>query len=159
MTAAEFIARYDLAPHPEGGWYRRIYTSAHEVTSGERRRPAVTSILYLLQAGEVSRWHRVGSDELWHFHAGAPLALLCADPQFDAVHTLRLGAPPAELPMQPIKAGCWQAARCTGDTGDYSLVGCSVAPGFTFEDFALLADVPEAAARLRARWPDYIDLL
>ncbi len=159
MTAAQLIARYDLAPHPEGGWYRRIYTSTHEVSTGDRRRPAVTSILYLLQAGEASRWHRVRADELWHFYAGAPLALLTADPEFDTVRTLQLGAPPADTPMQPIDANCWQAARCLGGAGAYSLVGCSVAPGFTFEDFALLADVPEAATRMQARWPDYVDLL
>jgi predicted cupin superfamily sugar epimerase len=159
MTADQLIARYDLAPHPEGGWYRRIYTSVLPVTAGQRQRPAVTSILYLLRAGEVSRWHRVRSDELWHFYGGAPLVLLCADAACETLRTLQLGPPPGELPMQPIAAGCWQAARCLGGAADYSLVGCSVAPGFTFDDFALLADVPDAAAQLRARWPQHGDLL
>lgn len=156
MDADQLIAQYALAPHPEGGWYRRIYASTLLVSDGARERPAVTSILYLLRAGETSRWHRVRSDELWHFYGGAPLELLRADAAFDRVERLRLG--PADAPatalMHAVPAGAWQAAR---STGPYSLMGCSVAPGFAFEDFVLLADEPQAAARLHARWPAYVD--
>lgn len=158
MTADDLIAHYQLSPHPEGGWYRRIYTSSLPVSAGSRQRPAVTSIFYLLRAGETSRWHRVDSDELWHFYGGAPLQLLRADAAFDGVEPLRLG--PADQadssPMHAIAAGAWQAAR---STGAYSLMGCSVAPGFAFEDFVLLAELPELAAQLRARWPAYADWL
>jgi predicted cupin superfamily sugar epimerase len=160
-TAADLIKRHALAPHPEGGWYRRIYTSALQVSADARKRPAITSILYLLQAGETSRWHRVLSDELWHFHDGAPLELLCADDGFEGVQRLRLGPSGAQAtdkdpvaPLQAIAAGCWQAAR---SMGAFTLVGCSVAPGFDFEDFVLLADTPRAAAQLRARWPAYAE--
>lgn len=158
MTADELIAQYALAPHPEGGWYRRVYASTSLVTDGARERPAVTSIVYLLRAGETSRWHRVQSDELWHFYGGAPLTLLRADVAFDQVEQLRLGpmdARDAAL-MHAVPAGAWQAAR---STGAYSLMGCSVAPGFAFEDFTLLADAPRSAARLRARWPAYAEFL
>jgi uncharacterized protein len=156
VTADDLIAHYHLAPHPEGGWYRRIYASSVLVSEGSRQRPAVTSILYLLRSGETSRWHRVHSDELWHFYGGAPLDLLRADAAFDRVEQLRLGPMDARdaARMHAVPAGAWQAAR---STGTFSLMGCSVAPGFAFEDFVLLADEPQAAARLRARWPAYVD--
>ena len=151
LSADQLIARWALAPHPEGGWYRRLYASALPVSAGAFERPAVTSIVYLLRAGERSRWHRVASDELWHFYGGAPLTLLRADHGFDEVEQLRLGAAVrGEVPMHAIAAGAWQAAE---STGAYSLVGCTVAPGFDFKDFELLADDPAAAARLRDRWP------
>lgn len=158
MTADDLIANYALAPHPEGGWYRRVYTATLLVSEGARERPAVTSIVYLLRAGETSRWHRVRCDELWHFYGGAPLELLRADAALERVEQLRLGAMDARdaALMHPIAAGRWQAAR---STGAYSLMGCSVAPGFAFEDFTLLADAPQWAARLRARWPQYAEFM
>jgi predicted cupin superfamily sugar epimerase len=158
VNADDLIAQYALAPHPEGGWYRRIYASTLMVSDGARQRPAVTSILYLLRAGETSRWHCVRSDELWHFYGGAPLDLLHADAAFDRVDQVRLGpmdAPAAAL-MHAVPASAWQAAR---STGAYSFVGCSVAPGFSFDDFVLLADAPQSVERLRARWPAYVDWL
>jgi uncharacterized protein len=152
MGADALIARFGLEPHPEGGWYRRLHCSSVRVSVARGARAAVTTILYLLRAGELSRWHRVRSDEVWHFYAGAPLELLRADPQLSAVETVTIGPPDSALPVAVVAADHWQAAR---SHGDYSLLGCTVAPGFEFADFKLLADEPALAAALRARHPQY----
>lgn len=151
-TADDWIHALGLAPHPEGGWYRRIHTSALQVDCGARTRPALTSILYLLRAGEIGRWHRVASDEAWHVCAGAPLELTRADPEFMDIETSRLGPP--GLPAIVVPAGHWQTAR---STGAFTLCGCTVGPGFDFADFALLAEDPAARATLAARAPGWLD--
>jgi len=153
--AAALIARFDLAPHPEGGWYRRLYCSSTEVNGPIGRRPAVTSIVYLLRADETSRWHRVRADEIWHFYEGAPLTLLHADPALVRIEMTLLGSTAEAAPVAAVPAGHWQAAR---SRGAYSLVGCTVAPGFDFADFTLLADDP-LADRLRTRHPAHATLL
>jgi hypothetical protein len=148
--AGALIAHFGLQPHPEGGWYRRLHTATTELITDAGPRPAVTSIVYLLAEGERSRWHRVRSDELWHFYEGAPLTLLRAAPDFATVDTLRLAAGESPAPMAAVPAGHWQAAR---SDGAYTLVGCTVAPGFHFADFTLLADDAAACALLHARQP------
>ncbi len=153
--AAALIARFELAPHPEGGWYRRLYCSPNEVTGQHGRRPAVTTIVYLLRANEPSRWHRVGADEIWHFYEGAPLTLLHADPELARIDETLLGSTADASRVAAVPAGHWQAAR---SRGAYSLVGCTVAPGFDFADFTLLADDP-LAGRLRTRHPAHAALL
>jgi predicted cupin superfamily sugar epimerase len=152
--AARLIATLGLAPHPEGGRFREIHRSTAFVRPGDSRgdRPALTVIYFMLAAGEMSRWHRVASDETWHFHEGAALELLVADPAFAGVTTGRLG--PLDEDTQPVRvvpAGQWQAARCTGD---YALVSCTVAPGFEFADFSMLRDDADAAGLIRRRQPD-----
>jgi hypothetical protein len=126
-----------MQPHPEGGHYVEIHRSA-----------ALTSIFFLLSDGENSRWHRVrGSDEAWHFYEGAPLELLTAADSFDRIDRHALGpVREGRRPVHVVKAGVWQAARTTGD---YTLVGCSVGPGFDFERFDMLRDVPGPAASAR----------
>lgn len=157
--AAELIRMLALRPHPEGGHYGQVFRSSRRVRAleGDRdvERTALTTIYFLLTAGEHSRWHRVRSDEAWHWYEGDPLELLRLD---DAgLRQLRLGPPAKDTrPVSVIGADCWQAAR---SLGEYSLVGCSVAPGFEFEDFSLMADVPEAAAHLRAKHPELTSLL
>jgi hypothetical protein len=151
--AKALIAHFGLQPHPEGGWYRRLYASDTPTRLLRGTRPTVTSIVYLLTAGERSRWHRVASDELWHFYEGAPLTLLHAAPDWSHVEALRLQAGEAPCPMAAVPAHHWQAAA---SEGPYSLVGCSVAPGFDFADFTLLADDPAATAQLRARQPQWL---
>jgi predicted cupin superfamily sugar epimerase len=161
MTADDLIARFDLQPHPEGGWYRRLHTSGLAMPVDGRNRPAITAIVYLLRAGELSRWHRIFSDELWHFYGGAPLQLRVADAQLREVRDLRLG-PVSEhgaAPMHAVPAGYWQAARSSAAANGYSLMGCTVAPGFDFADFRLLADDPAASMQLRAAWPHLADWL
>lgn len=129
MTADEIIARLDLQPHPEGGHYRQTWAAE----GGGR--PSATSIHFLLRAGEASHWHRVDADEIWLYHAGAPLVLsISADtagPASDRLLTPDLdnGAPQIVVPKDH-----WQAAR---STGDWTLVSCIVSPGFRFEGFTL----------------------
>jgi predicted cupin superfamily sugar epimerase len=155
--AAELIRTLALRPHPEGGHYGEVFRSPRRVRheNGGAERSALTTIYFLLTAGQHSRWHRVGADEAWHWYEGDPLELLRLD---DAgLRQLRLGPTAKDTrPVSVIGAGCWQAARTLGE---YTLVGCSVAPGFEFEDFSLMADVPDAAARLRAKHPELTGLL
>lgn len=151
--AAELIATLGLTPHPEGGHYRELYRSPTGVQpeDGRPARPSLTTIYFLLAEGEVSRWHRVGSDEVWHVFEGAPLELLTAEPGMEHVTTQVLGAVRDGLvPEHVVPAHWWQAAR---STGAYTLVGCIVAPGFDFADFAMLRDMPDVAAAVRRRHP------
>jgi predicted cupin superfamily sugar epimerase len=157
--AEELAAVLGLAPHPEGGRYREVHRSTERVRplDGRTDRAALTSIHFLLAEGEVSRWHRVRSDEAWHFAEGAPLELLTMDADFARVRRWMLGtADAADGPLRVVPAGCWQAAR---PTGAYTLVGCTVGPGFDFADFALLRDLPREAETLRARHPAFAALL
>jgi predicted cupin superfamily sugar epimerase len=131
-----------MQPHPEGGHYVEVYRSA-----------SLTSIFFLLRAGEISRWHRVlDSDEAWHFYEGDPIELLTAPEDFAGVDRHVLG-PVAEgrRPVHVVPGGVWQAAR---STGAYTLVGCSVGPGFDFANFEMLRDDEDMAARARGRHPD-----
>ena len=155
--AAELIAKLELEPHPEGGYYREIFRSARLVTplDGRGARAALTTIYYLLPAGAASRWHRVTSDEVWHLYEGGPLEVLELDAGGGELRRHQLIAASA-TPVCTIAADCWQAAR---PLADYALVGCTVGPGFDFADFTLLADVAESAARVRAKWPELASLI
>lgn len=129
--AAEIIAALGLQPHPEGGHFRETF---RDEVPGER--PHSTAIYYLLQAGERSHWHRVvDAAEVWHFHAGAPLRLRRWDGA-GRVEEVLLGADllGGHHPQAVIEAGVWQAAE---STGAYTLVSCTVAPGFQFKAFEL----------------------
>jgi predicted cupin superfamily sugar epimerase len=125
--AQQLIDSHGLAPHPEGGWYRQVYKSADRVTRRHdgADRTALTTIYFLLVAGISSAWHRVESDEVWHFYEGDPLELSTrtATTVLDADHRVHV-----------IPAREWQSAR---SLGAYTLVGCTVGPGFEFEDFAM----------------------
>jgi hypothetical protein len=132
MDAAALIAALELVPHPEGGHYRRTWVDEHG-----------SAIYYLLGPHESSRWHRVlGRTEIWHYYAGAPIELeVSAEyPVRSGVRTLRLGPriTEGEQPQAVVQAGAWQRAR---GLGEWSLVGCTVTPPFTFEAFEL---APEA---------------
>src|SRR5690606_21936758 len=135
--AAWLVEALGLGAHPEGGHYRRIHAASIGVlpSDGRGERPALTCIHYLLAAGECSRWHRVASDEAWHYIEGAPLVLLGADPGFTEVESRLLGpfGPGAE-PVRVVPHGRWRAAR---PTGPYTLVACTVGPGCVFADFEL----------------------
>ncbi|MBT9531868.1 MAG: cupin domain-containing protein [Pseudomonas sp.] len=141
--AVELIDLLQLQAHPEGGYYRRLYESSECLPSG---RLLASAIVFLLPAGQLSRWHRVDADELWHFYEGAPLELLIADTPA-AIERQLLGPVAADqLPQRLVRAQAWQAARTQGD---FSLVGCTLAPGFEFAGFALLADEPQ----VQRDWP------
>jgi uncharacterized protein len=150
---AALIRSLALEPHPEGGWYRELHRSAATVlpADGRAERSALTCIHFLLAAGEVSRWHRVRSDEVWHFVAGDPLELLETDPPFAATERTVLGGhSTGATAVHVVHAGRWQAAR---PNGAWTLVSCTVGPGFDFADFTLLRDDPAAAAGMRGLDP------
>lgn len=125
--ARQLIESLQLQPHPEGGWYRQVYKSEDRVTRNHdgADRSALTTIYFLLAAGTQSRWHRVRSDEVWHFYEGDPLELSTKSESIvlDADHRVHV-----------IPARAWQSAR---PLGAYTLVGCTVGPGFEFEDFEM----------------------
>ena len=132
LDADAVIARLGLEPHPEGGHFRETWR--HEPTGAGRG--AGTAIYYLLAAGERSHWHRIDADEIWHFHAGAPLELRRAPDAVtaptDAVLGIDLFA--GQEPQLRVPAGWWQAAR---STGAWTLVSCTVSPAFEFAGFEL----------------------
>jgi uncharacterized protein len=130
--AASIIARLQLAPHPEGGHYRETFRAPPD----SQGRSAGTVIHYLLQAGEVSHWHRVDASEIWHFHAGAPLELRCCAARGDPVERAVLGIDldRGQVPQATIPPHWWQSAV---STGEWTLVSCTVVPGFEFSGFEL----------------------
>ncbi|MET0547102.1 MAG: cupin domain-containing protein [Caulobacterales bacterium] len=130
LSADQIIALLDLEPHPEGGFYRETFRDAYT----QDGRAASTAIYFLIKEGQASAWHRVDAVETWHYYAGAPLELLIA--QDGRAHTVLLGADLAkgERPQGIVPTGAWQAAK---SLGAYTLVGCTVAPGFRFEGFEL----------------------
>lgn len=129
MTADDIIDMLGLAPHPEGGFYRETFRDPHAIDG----RSVGTAIYFLLRAGEASRLHRVDAAEIWHHYAGAPLKLTVGDKD------IRLGTDLAagERPQAVVPAGVWQAAQ---SLGVWTLVGCTVAPGFEFSAFELAGD-------------------
>ncbi len=138
----ELIKRYDLAPHPEGGYFKEIYRSDLRLVSPETctQRHAVTQIYFMLTAGQVSRFHRVVHDEIWHFYEGAPLSLI----QYDGKTVSRQVIGPGENYTAVVPGKFWQAAE---STGKYTLVGCTVAPGFDFTDFSFMNDADAFTAK------------
>ena len=129
QEADRLIALLDLKPHPEGGHYRQTFCDA----GGPGGRAHSTAIYFLLKAGEVSRWHRVDAAEVWHFYRGAPLELHVGK----ATYVLGANVDEAQAPQVVVPPHVWQSAR---SLGDYTLVGCTVAPGFEFEHFELAPD-------------------
>jgi predicted cupin superfamily sugar epimerase len=131
LSAADIIARLDLKPHPEGGHYRETF---RDTRTDEHGRAASTAIYFLLARGERSRRHRIDAAEVWHYYAGSPLVLEIHEG--DVMRTVRLGAnlPAGEAPQAIVPARAWQAAM---SSGDWTLVGCTVAPGFEFSGFEM----------------------
>ena len=132
MTADAIIALLGLQPHPEGGYFRETFRDA----AAPGQRPASTLIYFLLKRGERSHWHKVDAVETWHYYAGAPLLLSIAADKSAPVTIIRLGIDLAagELPQGIVPTHHWQAAETLGD---WTLVGCTVAPGFDFSGFTL----------------------
>lgn len=157
--ADELIRELGLAPHPEGSFYRELFRSRRMVRTddGRSERWAVTTIYYLMRGTDVNPWHRVASDEIWHWYEGAPMELHLLDPQLTRSRMEGLGpVGEGQHPVRVVPAGCWQAVRCLGE---YTLAGCTVAPGFEFSDFRLMRDMPELAARLPQAFPDLTKFL
>jgi uncharacterized protein len=131
LTAAEIIRELKLFPHPEGGWFREIFRD----DPGAGLRAHSTAIYFLLEAGQVSHWHRVDAAEVWHWYAGAPLRLDIAEDghplrSYTLSHELAAG----DRPVGIVPRHAWQSAR---SLGEWTLVGCTVAPGFDFSGFEL----------------------
>jgi predicted cupin superfamily sugar epimerase len=129
--ATRLIRELELTPHPEGGHYRETFRDA----PGSDGRALSTAIYFLLHAGEVSHWHRIDAAETWHYHRGAPLELKIADGS-SVAQSFVLGAAieHGERPQIVVPPHAWQSAR---SLGEYTLVGCTVAPGFEFSKFEL----------------------
>jgi predicted cupin superfamily sugar epimerase len=138
MDARDVIDALGLQPHPEGGWYAETWRAS--AVGGER--PASSAILYLLGAGEESRWHRVDADEIWQFSAGDALELRVATTNQSPAVTHRLGGDvvAGDEPQVVVPADAWQAAR---PLGAWTLVGCIVAPAFSFDGLELAPDAWE----------------
>jgi predicted cupin superfamily sugar epimerase len=132
MKADEVIATLGLKPHPEGGHFAETFRDAHLVND----RAASTAIFYLLRAGEESRWHRLDVTEVWHWYAGAPLMLDMAESERGPAtsHVLGPDLSSGARPQLIVPARAWQSAR---SLGAYTLVGCTMAPGFEYTGFEL----------------------
>ena len=141
MTTIEQLkARYALQPHPEGGFYGETYRAPAQVTLGDgtTRRAASTAIYFLITPGSVSRLHRIKSDEVWHFYLGNPMTVLEIDGDSGALTKTVLGQDvlAGQMVQHVVKAGTWFGSY-PNDGAAFSFVGCTVAPGFEFEDFEL----------------------
>lgn len=145
LSADDVIRLLQLAPHPEGGHYRETFRDAPPASG---TRAASTAIYFLLRAGETSRWHRVDAAEVWHWYAGAPLELSIAPPAGPAsVAALGPNLLSGERPQAIVPPGHWQSAR---SAGSWTLVGCTVAPGFEFAGFEIAADDFEPTSESRS---------
>ncbi|MEM7237266.1 MAG: cupin domain-containing protein [Pseudomonadota bacterium] len=132
--ARDIIETLGLRPHPEGGWYRETWRA----DAADGARASGTAIYYLLEAGDFSHWHRVDAAEIWHWYAGGPLSLTVSPNGHDA-EAMLLGPEIAagQRPQQIVPAGWWQTAT---SMGAFSLVGCTVSPGFEFSGFEMAPD-------------------
>lgn len=135
-TAESLIESFQLSPHPEGGHYRQTYRAQSQVETPRGPRPASTSILFLLKAGERSHWHRLASDELWYFHQGGAFEVW----EIDEAGKLQISLLSQTSPQHFVPAGRWFASRLAMDAG-FGLVSCGVAPGFDFADFELAPSI------------------
>ena len=165
--AAELIGALQLAPHPEGGWYREIFRGAGQVQAADGRgalRNTLTSIDFLLTAGQRSAWHRVAADEAWHLLEGGPLRLWLIPPDLGRLDWVDLAAADAfgHRPRHVVPAHWWQAAEplagAEGSQG-FAYVGATVGPGFDFADFAFGRDDAALCQALPGLVPDTLRLL
>ncbi len=156
LTAQELITRYQLQPHPEGGYFREVYRSNEMIPAVglpgrfDGQRPFSTAIYFLLEGNQYSAFHRIKSDECWHFYAGTGIHIYVLFPNGGG-EVLKLGddGNTGYSFQQVVPAGCWFAAKPVHENG-YSFVGCTVAPGFDFADFELAKK-----EELVKEWPRY----
>ncbi len=157
--ALTLINGLELSPHPEGGYYKEIYrskTTVHSPHAGAMRN-ALTDIFFLLLSGQISRFHRVLHDEIWHLYEGAPLVLVDIEANGLEMCEVRLDScAPVPKYKHCVKGGNWQAAY---STGEFTLVGCTVAPGFAFDDFQFLSQEVELQSTVLEKFPMVSHLL
>jgi predicted cupin superfamily sugar epimerase len=158
--ARDLIAQLQLQPHPEGGWYREVFRSTEQVMPlrGGSARSALTSIYFLLEAAQHSRWHSVLSDEVWVHLEGSPLELWTWEAANSRLNHFTLGpvspGVPGRLPQQTVAAGLWQAARPQQENAaGYTLAACMVGPGFDFSDFRMMDRDSDEARRMATDHP------
>ena len=152
--AKELIELFRLSKHPEGGYFREVYRSEGKstVTVDGEQRCWLTDIYFLLTENDISRFHRLRYDEVWHFYEGAPLSLIEIHPVSLDMHTVTIGQPGSFLSYKHhVKANVWQSAT---SQGPYSLIGCTVGPGFEYDDFEMLDHHDEWKAAVLSKHPD-----
>ena len=155
---AELIDRYELQPHPEGGWYKQTYKSREFVTAKAlpgrfgADRFFSTAIYFLLEKGNFSAFHRIKSDECWHFYDGDPLEIYIINANGE-LNVVTLGRDKHRHFQYVVPANCWFASRPAGGS-EYCFVGCTVSPGFEFDDFELAA-----ASHLSTEYPQHVKLI
>lgn len=147
----ELITKLNLSPHPEGGYYRETYRSSQEVLWNGQTLSAGTAILFLLLKGQKSWCHRIPQDEIWHFYEGDPLELVFFSETDLKFHSVKLSN---ECRTCTVPGGWWQAAR---PLGEYSLIGCTVSPGFEFRLFELLSADGEKRDHFRNVMPPFAE--
>jgi len=156
---SKLINLLDLEPHVGGGYIREIFRSKNLVhlLGNQVERKALTTIYYLLGAGEFDSWHRLDSDEVWHYYEGATLELLWIKQGEEKYTRCLIGEiDDSTKPIAIVPGGCWQMARTTGE---YTLVGCTMGPGFEYEGYQLLRDNPEDAKIIQHRFPELDEFL
>ena len=160
LSHEQLIQQYNLLPHPEGGWYKQSYRSAEYINAAalpERfggDRPFSTAIYFLLEKGNYSAFHRIKSDECWHFYRGDPLEIIVLQPNGElAVTTLGNDITKGHLFQYVVPAGCWFASR-PAPGSQYCFVGCTVAPGFDFADFEMANE-----EQLASEFPQHNNLI
>lgn len=157
LNAQLVIEKLKLKPHPEGGHYRQTFKDSVTVLLNDnsgRNRSALTDIYFLLSQGEKSRLHKVNQTEIWHFYSGAPLFLYDLSENLETLEVIELGK--GFDFKYAVKPNHWQGAV---STGEYSLVGCTVAPGFEFDDFSFLSDSGESAEIVADKYPNLAFLI
>jgi uncharacterized protein len=156
----QLIQQFQLLPHPEGGWYKETYKSTEQIPANalpqrfSGSRAFSTAIYFLLEQGNFSAFHRIKSDECWHFYAGEPLEVFILSPQ-GGLDVITLGnfCEKGELFQYVVPANCWFASR-PAQQSSFCFVGCTVAPGFDFADFELAT-----ASELCAAYPQHAALI
>ena len=137
QKTSDIVKLLDLDPHPEDGFYKRLFEAKEVISTEAGERPITTSIIYLLPTESYSGWHRIRSHELWFFHEGNPVHI-CSIVDNQIVTNI-IGMTPTAMPRCEVKPDTWFAARSRG-SANYSLVSCVVSPGFDFNDFELADD-------------------
>ncbi len=153
----EIIELYDLSKHPEGGYYKEVYRSDDAVEVDGKKKSWVTDIYFLLPKDEFSAAHQIKFDEIWHFYEGAPLELIDLAVEESSLSKIILGNGENNAQYKHcIKGGHWQAAK---SLGEYSFLGCTVAPGFDFEDFKMLRNLTDECTKLIKDFPSIEEYL
>lgn len=149
-----YISKLGLFPHPEGGFYKETYRSEDTAPTPQGERSLSTAIYFLLEEGNFSAFHRIKSDEVWHFYDGDPLSVYVIHSN-GTLEEIKLGLDLAkgQIPQAVVPANCWFASM-VADGGSFSLVGCTVAPGFDFRDFEMAK-----RTELATEFPQHLEIV